>query len=339
MVSGLKDFISSFLKDIGLAQGEFSVHPLKGDGSMRIFLRIIPSVSGPCFVAMDNPPADNSSKRENLAYVMIGKHLHRKGIPVPKIYRCDLERGWFIMEDMGHTSLQDHVSASEDPLPVYEKVMESLFRLQVEGARDFDPAWCWQTQRYDRTVQRRYESDYFRDAFLCLYLGLKREWHELETPFSHLAEMASGADNNFFLHRDFQSRNIMISKGNIGIIDWQGGRLGPLGYDAASLIIDPYVGLSSQRKHKLYRGYLLLVKEHNAKWIDPFKKYFPYLAIQRNLQILGAFSYLASVRKKSYFKAYIPAAMKTLRDLLDRVDDPEISALKHLVDELGSREH
>lgn len=337
MVSGIREFIVSFLKDIGIAQGEVRIRPLQGDGSRRIFLRIILSASGPCFIAMDNPPTDNASRRENFAYMMIGKHLHRKRIPVPEIYRYDLERGWFIMEDMGNKSLQDEVSSSEDPLPVYEKVLEHLFQLQIEGAGGFDPAWCCQTQRYDRTVQRRYEADYFRDAFLCLYLGLKEEWPELETPFNHLAETASRADGNFFLHRDFQSRNIMISKGNIGIIDWQGGRLGPLGYDIASLLIDPYAGLSPQQKNEVYQRYLFLIKEHNAGWIDPFKRYFPYLAILRNLQILGAFSYLTRMRKKRYFEAYIPAALKTLRDLLDRIDDPEISPLRRLVNELGSR--
>jgi len=57
----------------------------------------------------------------------------------------------------------------------------------------------------------------------------------------------------------------MISKGNIGIIDWQGARLGPLGYDLASLLIDPYSNLSSQNKASLYERYLLMIKENNVE--------------------------------------------------------------------------
>jgi aminoglycoside/choline kinase family phosphotransferase len=177
----------------------------------------------------------------------------------------------------------------------------------------------------------KYEANYFRDAFLHLYLGLKSEWPELEVTFNHLAEMASRADSNFLLHRDFQSRNIMISDGKIGIIDWQGARLGPLGYDLASLLIDPYVDLPHQDKNTIFEQYLLLIKEHNAAWIESFKRYYPYLAIQRNLQILGAFSYLTKTMEKPYFETYIPAALRTLGDLLHEVNDTELAPLRNLL--------
>ena len=235
------------------------------------------------------------------------------------------------MEDMGSTSLQDLLSSNKDPLTIYIKLLKHLFRLQISGASDFNTAWCSQTQRYDRNVMRLYEANYFRDAFLCLYLGLKNEWPELEVPFNYLAETASRADSNFLLHRDFQSRNIMISEGEIGIIDWQGARLGPLGYDLASLLIDPYIDLPRQDKNAIFEQYLLLIKEHNAAWTESFKRYYPYLAIQRNLQILGAFSYLTKTMEKPYFETYIPAALRSLHDLLHEVTDPELSPLRDLL--------
>jgi len=171
---GIKEFVLSFLRDIGLAPENVRFELLQGDGSKRVFWRATPSGKSPCYIAMANTPEDHFSKRENLSYVMIGKHLHRKGIPVPEIYRYDLERGWFIMEDMGRTSLQDLVSSGENPLPLYERVVEQPFRLQVEGAKGFDPAWSCQTERYDRTVMRRYESDYFRMPFFAIILVLKK---------------------------------------------------------------------------------------------------------------------------------------------------------------------
>jgi len=149
-----------------------------------------------------------------------------------------------------------------------------------------------------------------------------------------LAETASGAEIDFFLHRDFQSRNIMVSAGKIGILDWQGGRLGPLGYDLASLLIDPYTELSPHDRNEVYRSYLLLIKEHEPGWIEPFKRYFPYLAIQRNLQILGAFSFLTKIRGKRYFEAYIPAALTTLYELLVQVKDPKLSPLEDIVKDI-----
>ncbi len=337
MNSELKTAILLFLKERDHAPERAVFQLLPGDGSRRIFWRITSQRPDISLIAMANPPADDAVRRENYAYLRIGRHLRSKGAPLPEIHRHDLEKGWFIMEDMGHTNLQDVVSSGDDPLPVYEKVLDHLFQLQIEGAAGFDPAWCCQTERYDRTVMLKYEADYFRDAFLSHYLGLKGEWPELEAAFSHLAEKASRAGCGFFLHRDFQSRNIMLSKGNVGIIDWQGGRLGPLGYDLASLIIDPYTRLSRGHKNSVYRIYLALIKEHNPAWVESFERDYPYLAIQRNLQILGAFSYLTKVMNKTYFEEYIPEALKTLDGLLHQVKERELSPLRGLV--TGLRSH
>jgi len=334
MDTKIKKFIYDFLRDSVQAQKKVNFQLLPGDGSERVFWRITLSVPELSYIAMENTPFDQSSKRENFAFIMIGKHLHQKGIAIPEIYQHDLKRGLFIMEDMGTISLQQYISSIENPLPVYEKVLEHLFRLQIEGAKDFDTAWCNQTERYDRTVMRQYEADYFKDAYLSGYLGLKKEWPELETAFDHLAETASRANTRFFLHRDFQSRNIIISNDKIGIIDWQGGRLGPLGYDLASLLIDPYAELSPKQREDVYQRYIYLIKEHNSTWIDSFETYYPYLAIQRNLQILGAFSFLTKIRKKLYFEAHIPPALKTLHDLLQQINDPKLSPLRNLIADL-----
>ena len=331
----LKKFIFSFLKDRGIDPEDITLEQLRGDGSQRVFWRITASVSGPRFIAMANSPNDDISRRENFAYLMIGKHLRQKGVPVPSIYTHDLNQGWFVMEDMGSTSLQDVVSSKKGHLPVYKKLVDHLLRFQIAGANNFDPAWCNQTERYDRQVMIKYEATYFRDAFLHLYLGLKRHWPELEASFNHLAETASRADSNFLLHRDFQSRNIMISDGKIGILDWQGARLGPLGYDLASLLIDPYTDLPRPDRNTIFEHYLALIKEHNAAWTESIKKYYPYLAMQRNLQILGAFSYLTRIVKKPYFETYIPAALRRLMGLLHDVNDPELSPLSNLLKDLN----
>lgn len=335
MAPDLKNFILAFLKETGLGSEPIELQAFSGDGSPRTFQRISLSQSARSFIAMANPPVNRFLNRENLAYLMIGKHLYKRGIPVPEIYSYDLERGWFIMEDLGRTDLQELVSSKKDPLPDYEKVLEHLFLLQIEGAKDFDPSWCCQTPTYDRTVMRQYESNYFRDAFLRNYLGLDKDWSELEAPFDYLAEVSSGSDNGFFLHRDFQSRNIMISaNGSIGFVDWQGGRLGPLGYDLASLIIDPYTGLSSQQKIDLLQAYTLMIGEYNAAWVESFKRSFPYLAIQRNLQILGAFAFLTRERNKPHFEVYIHPAKKNLQELLHEIRDPRLSPLMDVLEDI-----
>ena len=327
------EFVTVFLKDFGLPVEDLQFHSLPSDGSKRLFWRLSPQ-SDTTFVAMENTPTDDFSKRENVAYLMIGRHLFQKDLPVPEIHHFDLANGWFILDDFGDASLQESALPKERRVSLYESAIEILFRIQTEGVEGFNTEWCCQTERYDQYVMQRFEANYFRDAFLHKYLGLKKDWPELENPFNHLAATASRADNQFFLHRDFQSRNIMVSAGKIGILDWQGGRLGPLAYDLASLLIDPYTGLSSYERDEIYQHYLRFLNKYDSRQVEPFRKYFPYLAVQRNLQILGAFSFLSKVRGKTFFEDYISPALKSLQHLLEDLKDPHLSPLKDAVNSL-----
>ncbi len=325
---GLAEFVREFLG----RPGSFS--PIAGDGSKRIFWRVgDPESCGSC-IAMENSPMDDFSIRENAAYVHIGKHLRNKGLPLPEIFRFDLDKGWFVMEDFGDVSLQIACEGAKDRIQLYEPVVEILFQQQTRGSEGFDTSWTCQTRTYDRRVMRRYEVDYFKEAFLGTYLGMREEGPELEASFEHLIGEAGKAENPFFLHRDFQSRNIMIRGQKIGILDWQGGRLGPLAYDLASLLIDPYTRLSTREQEEIFDEYFQLLKRHLPTRAASFEKSVPYLAIQRNLQILGAFAFLTKVRGKTYFEEYIPGALLSLRHLLDEVRDKNLSGLKDLVNAL-----
>lgn len=329
--STIHEFIRTFLDRKRLPCNHITYNPMAGDGSKRLFSRIMPSGTGQSFVVVENKPVTDHLKKENFAYLMIGKHLFGKGLPLPEIYDYDLDNGWFILEDLGDVKLQDEILRCDDSTRLLEDVIELLFKLQICGIEGFKKEWCCQTEKYDHFVMRRYESDYFRDSFLTGYLEIKSEWPELEAPFNHLSEIASMADSNYFLHRDFQSRNIMIRNDKIGILDWQGSRTGPLAYDLGSFLLDPYTSLPVQEKKRLYEKYLSLLKGYDASLTVAFERYFPYLAIQRNLQILGAFSYLTKVLGKTYFKDYIPSAVKSLYLLLDELMDPKLSSLTDII--------
>ncbi|MBW1672651.1 MAG: hypothetical protein JRJ45_03225, partial [Deltaproteobacteria bacterium] len=122
----------------------------------------------------------------------------------------------------------------------------------------------------------------------------------------------------------------------IGVIDWQGGRLGPLQYDLASLLIDPYVGLKKEETMFLYDYYLKILEKHLPGTSGSFSRYYPYIAIQRNLQILGAFSYLSKVQGKNRFLVYISPSLQSLERLLKEIDDPELNSLRKIVERLIS---
>lgn len=327
-------FLAAFFEDHAGAGPGFTATPLAPDGSQRTFLRVVAQGGHPSVIAVKNPPLSRAARRENRAYLEIGRHLRSAGAPVPKMYRWSLENGWFLIEDLGDRKLQEAVSNPQERIPLYVRALKRLYHMQTQGAAGFDTAWCCQTARYDRDVMRRFESDYFRDAFLVGYLGLDPTAFALDACFDHLAAVASRAGAACFLHRDFQSRNLMLQGDRIGVVDWQGGRLGPQGYDLASLLIDPYTNLEPSECRHLYRTYLALIEAHHPGQVALFEDTYPYLAIQRNLQILGAFAFLSRVRGKSFFEAFIAPAVRSLEDLLTDLGDAHLSPLAALVRDL-----
>jgi aminoglycoside/choline kinase family phosphotransferase len=328
----LKEFVKSYIDDTYVENKEFSWEMLPGDGSKRIFYRL--SNDQDSFIVMNNPPLERSAEKENLSYVKIGKHLFKQGIPVACIYRYDLDHGWFILEDLGKMSLQQSVQNSKNRTGIYKRVVELLIQIQLKGKKDFNPEWCYHTKRYDRFVMEKFESDYFLTYFLKGLHGLHQNLDKLKSSFKHLSYNASLADNDFFLHRDFQSRNLIIKGDKIGVIDWQGGRFGPLQYDLASLLIDPYVGLKKEETMTLYDYYITLLEKCLPNISDSFSRYYSYIAIQRNLQILGAFSYLSKVQGKNGFLVYISPALHSLEGLLKEINDPELNPLRKIVESL-----
>ena len=133
------------------------------------------------------------------------------------------------------------------------------------------------------------------------------------------------------MHRDMQSRNIILKNDHFYFIDFQGGRFGPIQYDLASLLIDPYVELPRTVQNILLDFSVEIlapaIKVHPHHFLSCYK----YCAITRNLQILGAFGYLSRIKKKTYFEKYIPSAIKTLEVNLSDFKDMEFPGLESIV--------
>lgn len=336
-ISAKEFFIASFLKEQGLPD-IYTLSILAGDGSTRLFQRLAPKDTDLTYVLMQNPPQNDFLKKENLAYLKIGNHMLARGIPLPGILKHDLNSGCFILEDMGDRLLQDEALKSENRIRLYENIIETLLRLQIDGKEGFDTAWCCQTSFYDSSLMREKEAWYFRDSFLRDYIKTDVDLSMLDEPFEYIITMAEKADNNYLLHRDFQSRNIMCRSEGIAILDWQGARLGPLAYDLASLIFDPYVDLSENERKNLINIYASLLKDINNDAVESFKRYFNYIALMRNLQVLGAYSFLSLKQGKKYFEKYIPAALKSLTALLDEIADRRLSPLMDVIKEININE-
>lgn len=286
--------------------------PLAGDGSDRSFFRI-PGEAGLVLLLHPHPPGRGIS--ENDSYFLIGRHLRSRGVPVPEIYDFSREEGWMLLEDVGDLSLADGVAAAAEGemRAWYRRALEVLVLQQLEGARGFDPAWCFDTPAVTRSFLLARECRYFLQAFLQGYLGLGVEEGSLAPDFHHLLTRARPEETPFFLHRDFQSKNLFIQGEDLRVLDFQGARLGPLGYDLAALLIDPYVDLSAPLQEELLTDYLDLLAARLPFDQGAFREQFPYLALCRNLQMLGAFAFLTRVKQKNHFAAYIPRALAGLR--------------------------
>jgi len=326
----IKKFVNTYIDNNITGDKKFYWRRLPADGSRRIFYRLISNKIS--FVVMINPPSVENAEKENLSFLKIGNHLFERGIPVPRIYKYDLTQGWFLMEDLGIDSLQEVSANSNDIIPLYKNAIELLINMQFKGRKYFNLRWCYHTKKYDRFIMERFESGYFLTYFIKGFIGLGKGVDELQEPFKYLACQASFADSNYFLHRDFQSRNLIVNKNSVGVIDWQGGRLGPLQYDLASLLIDPYVEIKKHNRKVLYNYYITLLEKRSPGVYIKFNRYYPYLCIQRNLQILGAFSYLGNTQGKTGFLSFIPPALRSLQDLLAQRNEKELYPLKKTVD-------
>ena len=311
------------------------VQRLTGDGSSRRFWRVRRKDGAAICLAVAPAGRTEQDMMEAGAARLIGVHLHDRGVRVPAQYGWNAEEGLLLFEDLGDVKLHDLVEQSRNQSgemdlhavrPWYVQAVQQLAFMQIRGAVGFDRDWCWDTREYDRPLMLSRESGYFLRAFWQELLGQELV-PGIAEEFEQIATAASQAPATFFLHRDFQSRNIMAQNGQLCFIDFQGGRMGPLGYDLASLLIDPYTALPSSLQEELLQVYLDAVMALHPVDVRQFRREYTFLALQRNLQIIGAFSFLSRVRGKLFFARFIAPA---LTSLAERLRDQELRDLRVL---------
>lgn len=308
---------------------DISFEVIEADGSLRRFIRVKRSNRRLCLAVF---PADDSPAAISEAHAVynIGSHLYNNGAAVPQLYGFDGESCMAMMEDLGYERLYDHVRELPNPFDLYVKVIDQLLQMQFEGVKGFNTKWCWDTREYDRRLMIEKESRYFESAFLKGLLGIESPIG-LGEEFELLADLAGKGAMRCFLHRDCQSRNIMVDDKGIRFIDFQGGRIGPPGYDLASLLNDPYVALGKTTRDQLYGYYVDQMKSYPDADLDEFEQTYLYLALQRNLQIIGAFSFLYHRRQKEFFKQYIKPSLLNLQAYLVYTEKRQFQILKETV--------
>jgi aminoglycoside/choline kinase family phosphotransferase len=298
------------------------IHPVQGElgGSGRKILRLSSDAGTAIGVLYDG-------REENRAFVEFTRHFHKLGLPVPAIYGEALSDGAYLEEDLGDTTLYEFLSKHRDGediapevLEAYRKVVAALPRFQVEGGRHLNYKVCYPRASFDKQ-SIAWDLNYFKYYFLRL-AGIPFNEQGLEDDFGRLTKFLLSADRDYFLYRDFQSRNVMLRNGDPFFVDYQGGRRGALQYDIASLLYDGKADLPPAMRQELLDHYLDELAKHIKLDRAAFLHYYYAYVYVRIFQALGAYGFRGFYERKEHFLQSVPYALKNLRWLQHNVQLP-----------------
>src|SRR5271165_1821250 len=233
-------------------------------------------------------------REENVAFLEFSRHFRKHGLPVPEIYGEDLERGAYLEEDLGDTTLFEFLSKNRAgmeiaPLAVeiYREVVDVLPRFQVPAGHDLNYSVCYPRASFDRQ-SITWDLNYFKYYFLRL-AAIPFNEQALENDFRTLTDFLLSAPRDYFLYRDFQSRNVLLRDGHPYFVDYQGGRQGALQYDIASLLFDAKADLPPEVRQQLLNDYLDALAGHIQLDREAFLRYYHAFVFVRIMQALGAY--------------------------------------------------
>jgi aminoglycoside/choline kinase family phosphotransferase len=266
-------------------------------------------------------------REENVAFLEFSRHFRRHGLPVPEIYAEDLSHGAYLEEDLGDTTLFEFLTArrtSESIAPeavaAYRNVVAVLPRFQIEAGRDLNYRVCYPRSSFDRQ-SIAWDLNYFKYYFLRL-AAIPFNEQALEDDFGRLTRLLLNADRDYFLYRDFQSRNVLLRDGGPFFVDYQGGRRGALQYDIASLLYDAKADLPPELRQQLLDRYLDALAGFIKLEREVFMQYYYAYVYIRIMQALGAYGFRGFYERKAHFLQSVPYALKNLRWLLHNVELP-----------------
>lgn len=282
-------------------------------GSDRIFYRVIKEKQ--TFILVWD--------KDMQTYLKLQKYLFERGIAVPEIHWSDEDANLLLIEDLGNDSIYELTKKRKNVILLYRAAINELIKLQIDGYTDapIDVHYDYEHMKW--------EQEYFKEYFLHQFCEipktrLKRLDDELESLAKELIKKIEPW-RNFLMHGDYQSQNIYIKGKKAKIIDFQSARIGPLTYDITALLRDPYVNISKQVERKLIDYYLVSLKKKGVRFKKREFLHLYYLtALQRNMQVLGAFANLSLNKNKVHFKEYIPRAIELIQDVLKKSEFKEL---------------
>jgi len=267
----------------------------------------------------------NSDKKENIAFITYSRHFKSKGLPVPNILAIDESKDIYLQDDFGNTMLFDYIAKERDGnyfpeslILILKKTIKELVKFQVEGTDGLDYSVAYPRAAFDKQSMM-WDLNYFKYYFLKL-AKIPFDEQLLEDDYLKFTDFLLQAPSDYFLYRDFQSRNVMLVDGEPKFIDYQGGRKGALAYDLASLLYDAKADFPEVLRGELLAYYLDQLKSYEGIDIAGFKLHYYGFVLIRMMQAMGAFGFRGFYEKKEHFLQSIPYALRDLKEVLPHLN-------------------
>jgi len=275
----------------------------------------------------------SENEAENSAFLSFTKHFRDKGLNVPDIHFEDLENNLYLLEDLGDKLLNIEATGRDKTreLPVslknlYKKALNHLVRFQIDGFDGLDLSVCVPRASFDKQSVL-WDLHYFKYYVLKLF-NIPSDEQKLEEEFNLLADHLTSKESNYFLYRDFQTRNILIYKDDLYFVDYQGGRRGPLQYDVASILFEAKTDLPFDLRQELLEHYLAQVSQSITLDTVSFTEDYYHFVFIRIIQAMAAYGLRGYVENKALFLKSYPYAIKNLNWLISndllKLEIPEI---------------
>ncbi len=316
--------LKHWVEGVGAVAGG-DLTPASGDASFRRYFRL--QKGDDSFIVMDAPPP----QEDCLPFIRVAGYLEAMGLNAPRVIEADLEQGYLLLTDLGSTLYLDRLEADVSSAEVlYADALRALAVMQNRGA-----AYQALLPPYDEALLR-FELSLFHDWLCGKHLGIEFDAAQ-ESAWKSLCDLLvrNALDQpQVFVHRDYHSRNLMVTNENSpGILDFQDAVEGPLTYDLVSLLKDCYIRWPAGRTAQWVSNYYGLLDKsmHEAITEQDFIRAFELMGVQRHLKAAGIFARLNHRDGKPGYMLDIPRTLSYIVDLLPRHD--ELGFLVRLINE------
>ncbi|WMJ07281.1 aminoglycoside phosphotransferase family protein [Nitrosomonas sp. sh817] len=315
--------LESWLKEQFPAKS-FTLQPASADASFRRYYRV--TFEDRSLIAMDAPP----QHEDCTPFLRVAEILAGCGVHVPAIMARNLDCGFLLLSDLGNTTFLQALAEEPDRVnELYNAATDALVKMQLSHHAESLPP-------YDETLLRR-ELDLFPDWYIARHLQVELTSDQLEVLNTVFAKILQNnlAQPRVLVHRDYHSRNLMLTTPNPGIIDFQDAVSGPITYDLVSLLKDAYIRWEEERIldwairywEKARKAGLPVSADFAAFYRD-----FEWMGVQRHLKVLGIFARLNYRDGKAMYLNDMPLVMEYLRKACERYI--ELKPLLDLLDEI-----